>query len=170
MVVVFGVPLLVEQRGLSPAVTGWVLAAGAAASVPGAWLAAALRHRTDDAGVLLVGEVVASAGLATIALAGHPVTLAAGLVAFDVGGLLVIATTMARAGTLAPDGARGTYLAVLGLTWGLATSVAPAILTTLGTDTAPGTLRRSSGPTARDSRRPRRATGTAGCRSPLCGH
>ena len=36
MVVVFGVPLLVEQRGLTPAVTGWVLAAGAAASVPGA--------------------------------------------------------------------------------------------------------------------------------------
>ncbi|KRF42615.1 hypothetical protein ASH01_17525 [Terrabacter sp. Soil811] len=138
MVVVFGVPLLVEQRGLSPAVTGWVLAAGAAASVPGAWLAAALRHRTDDAGVLLVGEVVASAGLATIALAGQPVTLAAGLVAFDVGGLLVIATTMARAGTLAPDGARGTYLAVLGLTWGLATSVAPAILTTLGTAYGPG--------------------------------
>jgi MFS family permease len=138
MVVVFGFPLLVEQRGLSPAVTGWVLAAGAAASVPGAWLAAALRHRTDDAGVLLVGEVVASAGLATIALAGHPVTLAAGLLAFDVGGLLVIATTMARAGTLAPDGARGTYLAVLGLTWGLATSVAPAILTTLGTAYGPG--------------------------------
>lgn len=138
MVVVFGVPLLVEQRGLSPAVTGWVLAAGAAASVPGAWLAAALRRRTDDTGVLLVGEVVASVGLATIALAGHPVTLAAGLVAFDVGSLLVIATTMARAGTLAPDGARGTYLALLGLTWGLATSIAPAILTTLGTAYGPG--------------------------------
>jgi len=138
MVVVFGVPLLVEQRGLSPAVTGWVLAAGAAASVPGAWLAAALRHRTDDGGVLLVGEVLASAGLAVIAVAGHPVTLAAGLVAFDVGGLLVIATTMARAGSLAPDGARGTYLAVLGLTWGLATSIAPAILTTLGTAYGPG--------------------------------
>ncbi|WP_256793068.1 MFS transporter [Terrabacter sp. Ter38] len=138
MVVVFGVPLLVEQRGLSPAVTGWVLAAGAAASVPGAWLAAVLRRRTDDAGVLLAGEVVASAGLATIAVAGHPVTLAAGLVAFDVGSLLVIATTMARAGTLAPDGARGTYLAVLGLTWGLATSVAPAVLTTLGTAYGPG--------------------------------
>ncbi|WP_020141709.1 MFS transporter [Terracoccus sp. 273MFTsu3.1] len=138
MVVVFGVPLLVEQRGLSPAVTGWVLAAGAAAGVPGAWLAAALRRRTDDAGVLLVGEMVASAGLATIALAGHPVALAAGLVAFDVGSLLVIATTMARAGTLAPDGSRGTYLAVLGLTWGLATSVAPAILATLGTAYGPG--------------------------------
>ena len=138
MVVVFGVPLLVEQRGLSPAVTGWVLAAGAAASVPGAWLAAALRRRTDDAGVLLVGEVVASAGLATIALAVHPATLAAGLVAFDVGSLLVIATTMARFGTLAPAGSRGTYLAVLGLTWGLATSVAPAILATLGTAYGPG--------------------------------
>ena len=43
MVVVLGVPLLVEQRGLAPATTGWVLAAGAAASVPGAWLAAVLR-------------------------------------------------------------------------------------------------------------------------------
>ncbi|KRF38139.1 MFS transporter [Terrabacter sp. Soil810] len=138
MVVVLGVPLLVEQRGLAPAVTGWVLAAGAAASVPSAWLAAALRRRTDDAGVLLVGEVVASAGLATIALAVHPATLALGLVAFDVGGLLVIATTMARAGTLAPEGSRGTYLAVLGLTWGLATSVAPVVLTTLGTAYGPG--------------------------------
>ena len=138
MVVVLGVPLLVEQRGLAPAVTGWVLAAGAAASVPGAWLAAAPRRRTDDAGVLLVGEVVASAGLATIALAVHPATLALGLVAFDVGGLLVIATTMARAGTLAPEGSRGTYLAVLGLTWGLATSVAPVVLTTLGTAYGPG--------------------------------
>jgi predicted MFS family arabinose efflux permease len=138
MVVVLGVPLLVEQRGLPPAVTGWVLAAGAAASVPGAWLAAALRRRTDDAGILLVGEVVASAGLATIALATHPATLAVGLVAFDVGGLLVIATTMARAGTLAPEGSRGTYLAVLGLTWGLATSVAPVVLTMLGTAYGPG--------------------------------
>ena len=133
MVVVFGVPLLVEQRGLPPAVTGWVLAAGAAASVPGAWLAAALRRRTDDGGVLLVGEVIASAGLATTSLAGHPVTLAAGLVAFDVASLLVIATMMARVGTLAPDGSRGTYLAVLGLTWGLATSIAPVVLATLGT-------------------------------------
>ncbi|GAA3695450.1 hypothetical protein GCM10022399_09990 [Terrabacter ginsenosidimutans] len=138
MVVVFGVPLLVEQRGLAPATTGWILAAGAAASVPGAWLAAALRRRTDDCGVLLVGEVTAAAGLGLIAVAVHPAGLAAGLVVFDVGSLLVIATTMARAGTLAPDGARGTYLAVLGLTWGLATSVAPAVLATLGTAYGPG--------------------------------
>ena len=60
MVVVLGVPLLVEQRGLAPATTGWVLAVGAAASVPGAWLAAALRRRTDDHRVLLVGEVSAA--------------------------------------------------------------------------------------------------------------
>ena len=138
MVVVFGVPLLVEQRGLPPSVTGWVLAAGAAAAVPGAWLAAALRRHTSDTGVLLVGEVVASVGLGTIAIATTPSGLAAGLVAFDVGSLLVIATTMARAGTLAPDGSRGTYLAMLGLTWGLATSIAPAILSTLGTAYGPG--------------------------------
>jgi len=138
MVVVLGVPLLVEQRGLAPTTTGWVLAVGAAASVAGAWLAAALRRRTDDHRVLLVGEVSAAVGLGVIALAGQPVGLAAGLVAFDIGSLLVIATTMARAGTLAPDSARGTYLAVLGLTWGLATSVAPVILTTLGTTYGPG--------------------------------
>ena len=100
MVVVLGVPLLVEQRGLAPATTGWVLAVGAAASVPGAWLAAALRRRTDDRRVLLVGEVSAAMGLGVIALAAHPIGLAAGLVAFDIGSLLVIATTMARAGTL----------------------------------------------------------------------
>lgn len=138
MLVVLGVPLLVEQRGLAPATTGWILAAGAAASVPGAWMAAALRRRTDERGVLLVGEVVAAAGLGTIALASHPLGLTAGLIAFDIGSLLVIATTMARAGTLAPDDARGTYLAVLGLTWGLATSVAPVALTTLGTAYGPG--------------------------------
>jgi MFS family permease len=138
MLVVLGVPLLVEQRGLAPATTGWILAAGAAASVPGAWIASALRRRTDERGVLLVGEVVAAAGLGTIALATHPLGLTAGLIAFDIGSLLVIATTMARAGTLAPDHARGTYLAVLGLTWGLATSVAPVVLTTLGTAYAPG--------------------------------
>ncbi|GAA2470448.1 MFS transporter [Terrabacter carboxydivorans] len=138
MLVVLGVPLLVEQRGLAPATTGWILAAGAAASVPGAWVAAALRRRVDERGVLLVGEVTAAAGLGTIALAPHPVGLTAGLVAFDIGSLLVIATTMARAGTLAPDHARGTYLAVLGLTWGLATSVAPVVLTTLGTAYGPG--------------------------------
>ena len=138
MVVVFGVPLLVEQRGLTPAVTGWVLAAGAAASVPGAWLVAALRRRTDDTGVLLVGEVTAALGLVALAVAGSPVVLAAGLVVFDVGSLLVISTTMARAGTLAPEGSRGTYLALLGLTWGLATSVAPVVLATAGTAYGPG--------------------------------
>ena len=138
MVVVLGVPLLVEQRGLAPATTGWVLAVGAAASVPGAWLAAALRRRTDDRRVLLVGEVSAAVGLGVIALAAHPIGLAVGLVAFDIGSLLVIATTMARAGALAPDSARGTYLAVLGLTWGLATSVAPVILTTLVPAYGPG--------------------------------
>ena len=138
MVVVFGVPLLVEQRGLAPAVTGWVLAAGAAASVPGAWLAAVLRRRTDDTGLLLIGEVTAAAGLGTIALTSQAAGLAAGLVAFDVGSLLVIATTMAFAGTIAPEGSRGTYLALLGLTWGLATSVAPLVLTTLGTAYGPG--------------------------------
>jgi MFS family permease len=138
MVVVFGVPLLVEQRGLAPAVTGWVLAAGAAASVPGAWLAAVLRRRTDDTGLLLVGEVTAAVGLGTIALTSQAAGLAAGLVAFDVGSLLVIATTMARAAALAPQGSRGTYLALLGLTWGLATSAAPLVLTTLGTAYGPG--------------------------------
>lgn len=138
MVVVLGVPLLVEQRGLPPATTGWVLAVGAAASVPGVWLAAALRRRTDDHRVLLVGEVSAAVGLGVIAFADQTVGLAAGLVAFDIGSLLVIATTTARAGTLAPLSARGTYLAVLGLTWGLATSVAPVILTTLGTAYGPG--------------------------------
>ncbi|GAA2740099.1 hypothetical protein GCM10009868_00900 [Terrabacter aerolatus] len=138
MIVVFGVPLLVEQRGMAPAATGWVLAAGAAASVPGAWLAATVRRRTGDRGVLLTGEVTAAAGLVALALATHPLGLATGLVAFDVGSLLVIATTMARAGTLAPDRARGTYLAVLGLTWGLATSIAPAVLATLGTAYGPG--------------------------------
>ena len=138
MVVVFGVPLLVEQRGLTTAVTGWVLAAGAAASVPGAWLVAALRRRTDDTGVLLVGEVTAALGLVALAVAGSPVVLAAGLVVFDVGSLLVISTTMARAGTLAPEGSRGTYLALLGLTWGLATSIAPVVLATAGTAYGPG--------------------------------
>ncbi|MGO4597400.1 MFS transporter [Terrabacter sp. 2RAF25] len=138
MVVVFGVPLLVEQRGLSPAVTGWVLAAGAAASVPGAWLVGALRRRAGDRGVILSGEVTAALGLGLLALATEPLVLAAGLAVFDVGGLLVISTMMARAGTLAPEGSRGTYLAVLGLTWGLATTVAPGILTTLGTAYGPG--------------------------------
>lgn len=137
MVVVLGVPLLVEQRGWSPAVTGWVLAAGAAASVPGAWLAAVVRRRADERRVLLVGELAAAAGLVAIAAAHHPAVLATGLVAFDVGGLLVLATTMARAGTLAPEGARGTYLALLGLTWGLATSVAPTLLA-LGAARGPG--------------------------------
>lgn len=137
MVVVLGVPLLVEQRGWSPAVTGWVLAAGAAASVPGAWLAAAIRRRADERRVLLVGELMAAAGLVAIAAAHHPTVLAVGLVAFDVGGLLVLATTMARAGTFAPEGARGTYLALLGLTWGLATSVAPTLLA-LGAAHGPG--------------------------------
>jgi MFS family permease len=138
MVVVFGVPLVVEQLGLAPAVTGWVLAAGAAASVPGAWLVGALRRRAGDHGVLLTGEVTAAAGLGILAVATQPASLATGLVVFDVGSLLVISTMMARAGTLAPDGSRGTYLAVLGLTWGLATTLAPGIITTLGTAYGPG--------------------------------
>jgi MFS family permease len=138
MVVVFGVPLLVEQRGLAPAVTGWVLAAGAAASVPGAWLVGALRRRAGDRAVLLTGETTAALGLTMLAFAADPIGLVAGLVVFDVGSLLVISTMMARAGTLAPEGSRGTYLAVLGLTWGLATTVAPGVLTTLGTAYGPG--------------------------------
>lgn len=138
MVVVFGVPLLVEQRGMAPSVTGWVLAAGAAASVPGARLVVVLRRRVGDRGVLLTGEATAALGLTALALADGPLALAAGLVVFDVGGLLVISTMMAGAGTLAPEGSRGTYLAVLGLTWGLATTAAPGILTTLGTAYGPG--------------------------------
>ena len=138
MVVVFGVPLLVEQRGMAPSVTGWVLAAGAAASVPGARLVVVLRRRVGDRGVLLTGEATAALGLTALALAGEPLALAAGLVVFDVGGLLVLSTMMAGAGTLAPEGCRGTYLAVLGLTWGLATTAAPGILTTLGTAYGPG--------------------------------
>jgi hypothetical protein len=67
------------------------------------------------------------------AVAPGPLLLAVRLMVFDVGGLLLVATTTARGGTLAPQGSRGTYLAVLGLTWGLATSVAPGILTMLGT-------------------------------------
>ncbi|GAB3499010.1 hypothetical protein GCM10027572_33860 [Flexivirga lutea] len=129
MIVVFGLPLTVADRGIGL----WVIGASTAASAVVAVLAQPLLRidRLNAGGgfvALTVGFVAFAAAIGLLA-AGHDpsIVLVSGVVA-AVADVLLMSHLYAQASRLAPEGATGRYLALFGLSWGVATTVAPLII------------------------------------------
>ncbi|WP_214318206.1 MFS transporter [Nonomuraea sediminis] len=129
MTIMMMLPLSLVQRGLDAADAGILFTVSAVVTVCGQPL---LRVRGMSGAVALtLGPVLMAAGLTGYALAHSFAGLVAATVVLGVGDVLIMGRMFAIVAGLAPEEARGRYLAVYGTSWGIATVVAPLVGTRL---------------------------------------
>jgi MFS family permease len=126
MVVVFLLPVALERQGRPPSTTAWLLAAAAASALLTQRLIARWEAQVPAHLVLAVGYGLLAAALAAWAVGGLP-SLAVGAVLEGAAGTFVVGTQQAVASRLAPPGAEAAVMTVQGLSWGVATVVAPLL-------------------------------------------
>jgi hypothetical protein len=130
MVMLVGLPLSAAASGLDPASVGLVMAAGTLTLVAGRPL---LRARPlaslSDPAAAAAGFILLGTGMAGYAMAHSLAALFAPTVAWAIGNLLLTGRAFAVVTALAPPGATARYLAVYGLSWGIATVAAPVLAT-----------------------------------------
>ncbi len=130
--VVILLPLTVTARGLSASTVGLLLTVSAATIVLGqpllniAWLT-----RLDEPAALAVGHVVLAAGLLLTGLAGSLAAYVVATVVWSLGDLVLLGRVYTLVSAIAPEHARGRYLAAFGTSWGMAGIVAPMLGTQL---------------------------------------
>jgi MFS family permease len=124
MVVLFGLPLTMLDRSVSASAVGIVLAVSALAQVAGQPLLRRLRG-LDDFNAIIAGYVLLAIGLLATGLAASLSAFVAAAVLWSLGDLLLLGRALTIVSGLAPEHARGRYLATYGLSWGIGTTVAP---------------------------------------------
>ncbi|WP_433161065.1 MFS transporter [Kribbella sp. CA-247076] len=129
MQLVIGIPLTLVEQGLPESGAGFILAVSAVTMIV-AQRFLRLRH-LDDFSALTIGYVVVGAGLLVSAFAHTLAVFLAAAVLWSLGELFLLTRYLTLASSLAPDHARGRYLAVFGLSWGFATAIAPLTVTRL---------------------------------------
>ncbi|HEY3506088.1 MAG TPA: MFS transporter [Actinocatenispora sp.] len=130
MLVVFMLPLTIQAAGHRPSVTGWLLAAAAAAAIGAQRVVVHTERRLAPATMLTLGYALLALGTALWATGSLP-ALVAGAVLEGASGSLLLGTQQAVASRLAPPGGAASVLAVYGLSWGVGTVVAPLVGTPL---------------------------------------
>ncbi|KUJ65635.1 arabinose transporter permease [Streptomyces albus subsp. albus] len=133
-------PLALAHRGLQPADAG-LLFTLSALTIISAQPVLRQRHLAalSAPAALALGYLLVSAGLLGYATAHTLPAHVLATVVWSAGDLLVLARAYARVADLAPPEATGRYLAVYGISWGIATVAAPLV----GTQ-----ILRHAGPTA----------------------
>ncbi|WP_157630716.1 MFS transporter [Kribbella catacumbae] len=128
MVIVFGLPLTLLDRGVSASGVGLILAVSAIAQVA---VQPVLRTRRlqalDDFQAMTLGYVLLGAGLIANGFSQSLPAFLAAAVVWSLGDLVLIGRALSVVAELAPEHARGRYLATYGLSWGVATAVAPLV-------------------------------------------
>jgi MFS family permease len=132
MVIVFGLPLTLLDRGVSASGVGLILAVSAIAQVA---VQPVLRTRRlqalDDFQALSLGYLLLGAGLIANGFSHSLPAFLAAAVVWSLGDLMLIGRALSVVAEIAPEHARGRYLATYGLSWGVATAVAPLVGTQL---------------------------------------
>jgi MFS family permease len=129
MQLVIGLPLTLLEQGLSKSAPGFVLAVSAITLILAQRL---LRvQHLDDFRAITIGYVLLSIGLVVSAFAQGLIVFLLAAVLWSLGELFLLTRYLTLASGLAPDHARGRYLAVFGLSWGIATAIAPLTVTWL---------------------------------------
>ncbi|MDX6262987.1 MAG: hypothetical protein QOH84_4675, partial [Kribbellaceae bacterium] len=132
MVIVFGLPLTLLDRGVSASGVGLILAVSAIAQVA---VQPVLRTRRlqalDDFQALTLGYLLLGVGLIANGFSHSLPAFLAAAVVWSLGDLILIGRALSVVAELAPEHARGRYLATYGLSWGVATAVAPLVGTQL---------------------------------------
>jgi MFS family permease len=129
MQLLIGLPLTLLEHGLPKSGTGFILAASALTMILAQHLLR-LQH-LDDFHAMSIGYVLLSIGLVISAFAHSLAVFLIATVLWSLGELFLLTRYLTRASGLAPDHARGRYLAVFGLSWGIATAIAPLTVTWL---------------------------------------
>jgi len=133
MAMMVGLPLALHADGAAPAWAGLLLAVSAVTVVLGRWVPIA--RRADAFGRMRTGYALLAAGLglaALVAVAGATgAAYVVPVVVWSVGDVVLLGEPFAVVAALAEPHARGRYLAAYGVSWGLATTVAPLLATGL---------------------------------------
>ncbi|MFG3039439.1 MFS transporter [Streptomyces sp. NPDC048330] len=130
--ITMGLPLTLARRGLEPADAGLLFTASAV-TVVASQPALRLRRLASlpDSAALALGHVLLAIGLAGYAVASAlPAFLAATLV-WTLGDVLILGRVLTVVADLAPRGGADRYFAAYGISWGIATVVAPVTSTQL---------------------------------------
>lgn len=130
MALVTVLPLALPRIGQPPEQAGYVVMLAAVVVLAGQPLLrwAPLRQ-TGRA--LVAGHLLLAAGLALLAVAHDLTTVLVAAVVWSLGDVLLLGHLLSLVSGIAPDGSRARYLAVYGLSWGVATVVAPVLGTQL---------------------------------------
>ncbi|MDX2969396.1 MFS transporter [Kribbella solani] len=138
MQLVIGVPLTLLEQGLPKSGTGIILAVSAVTLIAAQRL---LRvQHLDDFRAIATGYVLVAVGLVVVALAHSLAIFLVAAVLWSLGELFLLTRYLTQASGLAPEQARGRYLAVFGLSWGIATTIAPLTVTQLLASAGPAGL------------------------------
>jgi MFS family permease len=130
MLILIALPLSLSARGLNPASAGLVMAtATLTLVVTRPALRIPLVARLSGQLACGIGFALMAAGMAGYATAHSLGGLLAPTAIWSVGNLLLSGRAFAVVTALAPPGATARYLAVYGLSWGIATVAAPVLAT-----------------------------------------
>lgn len=129
MIIVFGMPLTVADRHLGL----WVIGVTTASSAIVAVLAQPLLrvdtlNRDGGHRAIAVGFVGVALSITCIAVAHSAALVLLSGVIGAVADVLLMSHFYAQVSRLAPEGAAGRYLAMFGVSWGIATTVAPLVI------------------------------------------
>jgi MFS family permease len=141
MQLILGLPLTLIERNLPTSSIGILLTVSALTLIAGQRLLRTNRLRgLDDFTGMTIGYVLLAIGLFVNGQAHSlPVFLAATVI-WSLGDLLLLGRYYTIVSAIAPDHARGRYLALFGISWGIATTVAPMTVTQLLETTGPAGL------------------------------
>ncbi|WUJ71941.1 MFS transporter [Kribbella soli] len=135
MQIIIGLPLTLLEQGLPKSGIGIILAISAITLIAAQRL---LRvQHLDDFQSITIGYVLLAGGLVVCAVAGTLAVFVIAAILWSLGDLFLLTRYLTQASGLAPDQARGRYLAVFGLSWGIATTIAPLTVTQLLENSGP---------------------------------
>lgn len=141
MLMLSALPLSLAAAGLNPADAGLIMAASTGTLVLARPL---LRRRRlaelSHAATFALGYLLMATGFGGYALAYSLPALLVPTALYSIGNLLVMGRSFAVVSELAPAAASARYLAVHGLSWGVATLLAPLVGTWLIGVSGPGSL------------------------------
>ncbi|KNX38956.1 MFS transporter [Luteipulveratus halotolerans] len=131
MLLVMALPLTLDARGLPSWHLGVLLAASAVTGVAVTPFVPVLTAGRDSFATMRAAYVVLAVGLVAYAYADRLSLFLVGTVVCGAAEVLLLGHGMALAAGLAPEHGRAAYLAVFGLSWGVATTLAPLLGTQL---------------------------------------
>lgn len=138
MQLVIGIPLTLLEQGLPKSGTGVILAISAVTLIAAQRLLQL--QNLDDFRSIAIGYLLLAAGLVASAFAHTLLVFVIAAVLWSLGDLFLLTRYLTQASGLAPDEARGRYLAIFGLSWGIATTIAPLTVTQLLKTSGPSGL------------------------------